>query len=248
MGLNCSEQQKAAQPLCSSFFLGHCSSGIFPGCVGADRVKPHPLISSLCYKLRARAKFRLCCTNSDRGGWARVSLGTLQGRGSKGNVTVGEKQEGWKLEAKGRNSWKMIRVQGTNLLWAPCFSSNQLLGFFSLLPLHTLTFPCGWDSFKFIFLGLFGIWFCGFFSYLYPCFLFADFGNPPHLSVLNYSGPYRIQLHLLDFYFNTGNKCDSIINLIVYLEVFVSSSLMLISCLLKSFLLLIWQVSWEIAH
>lgn len=147
--------------------------------------------------------------------------------------------ESWRPRGETAGKWSESKVQTSCELR---FSSNQLLGFFSLLPLHTLTFPCGWDSFKFIFLGLFGIWFCGFFSYLYPCFLFADFGNPPHLSVLNYSGPYRIQLHLLDFYFNTGNKCDSIINLIVYLEVFVSSSLMLISCLLKSFLLLIWHV------
>lgn len=88
------KQQEAAQPLWDITPLAFSRLGW-----GSWNQIPHPLVSYVHYKLWAKAKFSPCCTNRYKAGWAWVSLGTLQGRESEGNVTVDEKHkrgESWR--------------------------------------------------------------------------------------------------------------------------------------------------------
>lgn len=152
--LRAGEQQDAAQPLCSCPFLGHCS--------WLEQLEHNStsLISYLPHKLQARAKFCLCCTKGSKVGWAWRSL---QGKESQGMVmrnTRGVRAGG----QRGKQSWKMIRVQGTNTLWTLCFSFNQLLVFVSSFSAHINLS---------LWTGLFQVYFSGFVWVLILCFFFS---------------------------------------------------------------------------
>lgn len=164
MGLNCSEQ--GAQPLCSSSFwdIDPLAFSRLGWAAGVNFHNPW---------------FHTCITNCGPEPNSPQALQTdtkLAGPGWVWGLCEGwmvREMSPWLRHTRGmkaggqreKQSWKMIRGWGTNILWTLCFSSNQLLVFFSLLPLPTLTFPCGQDSFEFIFLGLFGFWFCVFFLF-----------------------------------------------------------------------------------